>query len=51
MSRSAHCASRPLCRSFPAMGIAGVLLIAWSIIPLVLMTAATAAAPYLKDRG
>jgi hypothetical protein len=34
-----------------AMGITGVLLIAWSLVPLVLMTAATAAAPYLKDRG
>jgi len=34
-----------------AMGIAGVLLVAWSLVPLVLMTAATAAAPYLKDRG
>jgi hypothetical protein len=33
------------------MGIAGVLLVAWSLVPLVLMTAATAAAPYLKDRG
>jgi hypothetical protein len=34
-----------------AMGTAGVLLVAWSLVPLVLMTAATAAAPYLKDRG
>jgi hypothetical protein len=34
------------------MGIAGVLLVAWSLVLLVLMTAATAvAAPYLKDRG
>jgi hypothetical protein len=41
MSRSAHCAGRPRCRSFPAMGIAGIVLI----------TAATAAAPYFKDRG
>jgi hypothetical protein len=32
------------------MGIAGALLVAWSLVPLVLMTAA-AAAPYLKDRG
>jgi hypothetical protein len=51
MSRLAHCASRSLCRSYPAMGIAGYLLIAWSLVPLVLMTAATAAAPYLEDRG
>jgi hypothetical protein len=34
-----------------AMGIGGVLLVVWSLVPLVLMTAATAAAPYLKDRG
>jgi hypothetical protein len=34
------------------MGIAGLLLVAWSLVPLVLMTATTAAAaPYLKDRG
>jgi hypothetical protein len=35
----------------PPMGIFGALLIAWSLVPLVLMAAATAAAPYLKDRG
>jgi hypothetical protein len=51
MSRSAHCAGRPLCRILSAMGIAGVLLVAWSLVPLVLMAAATAAAPYLEDRG
>jgi hypothetical protein len=33
------------------MGIAGLQLVAWSLVSLVLMTAATAAAPYLKDRG
>jgi hypothetical protein len=33
------------------MGIFGALLVAWSLVPLVLMTAATVAAPYLKDRG
>jgi hypothetical protein len=33
------------------MGIGGVLLVAWSLVPLVLVTAATVAAPYLKDRG
>jgi hypothetical protein len=33
------------------MGIAGVLLIACSLVPLVLLTVATAAAPFLEDRG
>jgi hypothetical protein len=33
------------------MGVAGVLLVAWSLVPLVLMATATAAAPYIKDRG
>jgi len=32
------------------VGTFGALLVAWSLVPLVLMTVATAAAPYLKDR-
>jgi hypothetical protein len=32
------------------VGIFGALLIAWSLVPLVLMTATTAVAPYLQDR-
>jgi hypothetical protein len=32
------------------VGILGVLAIAWSLVPLVLMTVATAVAPYLRDR-
>jgi hypothetical protein len=32
------------------VGILGVLAIAWSLVPLVLMTAATAVAPHPRDR-
>jgi hypothetical protein len=32
------------------VGFFGAVLVAWSLVPLVLMTAATAAAPYLRDR-
>jgi hypothetical protein len=31
------------------VGILGLLAIAWSLVPLVLVTAATAVAPYLRD--
>jgi hypothetical protein len=31
-------------------GILGVLALAWSLVPLVLITAGTAVAPHLRDR-
>jgi hypothetical protein len=34
-----------------SVGIFGALLVAWSLVSLVLMTPAAAAAPYRKDRG
>jgi len=32
------------------VGFFGTLLVVWSLVPLVLMTVAAAAAPYLRDR-